>query len=822
MSDAIKNNQQSIDEEPSFNIIAIWKEVILNWEWFLLSIIICIGLAFIYLHYSTPKYQAYAKLLIKSENEADSRNSSVLQKFNNLGLVNNTIGIENEIEILKSTSIAEDAVRDLKLYISYYQVGLLKDCIIYHTQPIEAEFSFTNLNKINRPIQLTIEYKDSLFIIEGHYYKPIDELLSNGPFDINLIVNRLPTVIKTDAGNITLKPTTHKLKNGETIRVVINPPHNVAKSYAKRLQVKTTSKNSSVLDMTITDAVPQRAIEYLRQLTICYNRQANEDKNKIAKRTEEFIEERLDIINHELGNTDGAMEQYKRSQQLVEFKTDARETSANAINYEQKLADANIQLALIKDVSYAANHIDLTQLIPTNIGLDDNSINSLIAEYNKVVLERNRILRTAAENSLMVEPLTDQLHDMRQSILQSLAQVRKNTEIQRNAIAAQHKKYTNEISQTPLQERILTNIGRQQEVKSSLYQMLLQKREENSISLASTVDKSQLIEAPQYNGKVGPISGTILFLALLLGIVIPIGILYFLHLIQYRIEDHNDIIALTSIPIIADVPLVNDSAKTKANIVVHENTNNQIEEVFRLMRTNLHFFLKDKEKVLMFTSSVSNEGKTFNAINLAVCFALLDKKVIIIGLDIRKPQLANLFEVNDHRHGITRLLTIVKPTSEEVFHQIIKSGINSNLDLLLAGPVPPNPSELIARPSLATIINILRENYDYIILDTPPIGLVSDALQIARIADATIYICRSNYTTKQSFKHINVLNDEKILPKMSIVLNAIDMSKRKNAMYYGYGNYRWYGLYSYYGDYGNYHTKNKESNSKGLNEKIQS
>lgn len=568
--------------------------------------------------------------------------------------------------------------------------------------------------------------------------------------------------------------------------------------------------------MTITDAVPQRAIEYLRQLTICYNRQANEDKNEIAKRTEKFIDERLDKINHELGNTDGAIEQYKRSQQLVEFKTDARETSANAINYEQKLADANTQLALIKNVSYVANHIDLTQLLPANIGLDDNSINSLIAEYNKLVLERNRILRTAAENSLVVEPLTDQLHDIRQNILQSLAQASKNAETQRNAIAAQHMKYTIEISQTPMQERILTNIGRQQEVKSGLYQMLLQKREENSISLASTADKSQLIEAPQYNGKVGPQSGIILFFALLFGISIPIGILYLLHLLQYRIEGHDDIIALTSIPIIADVPLVNEIAKTKVNIVVHENTNSQIEEIFRLMRTNLQFFLKDNEKVLMVTSSVSNEGKTFNAINLAVCFSLLNKKVILVGLDIRKPQLADLFEVNNHRHGITRLLTIENPTSEEIFHQIIKSNINTNLDLLIGGPVPPNPSELIARPSLATIINNLRKHYDYIILDTLPTGLVSDTLQIARFADATVYICRANYTTKQSFEHINALNDKKILPKMSIVLNGIDMSKRKNAMYYGYGKYGRYGLYSDYGDYGNYHTNNKGSISKGL------
>lgn len=318
-----------------------------------------------------------------------------------------------------------------------------------------------------------------------------------------------------------------------------------------------------------------------------------------------------------------------------------------------------------------------------------------------------------------------------------------------------------------------------------------------------------------------------MLIALAIGIVFPAVVLLLVRLFRYKIEGHDDVERLTSLPILADVAVASDSAKSKADIVVHENKNNLMEEIFRGMRTNLQFVLKKDEKIILFTSTTSGEGKTFTASNLAISFALLDKKCIIVGLDIRKPRLAELFEIDDHHHGITPLLTRDENTWNDIQEQIIPSGINKNLDLLMSGPIPPNPAELIARHSLDNIMSQLKEHYDYILIDSAPVGLVSDTLQIGRIADATIYLCRADYTAKSSFNLINSLSKEKKLPNISLVLNGVDLSKKKYGYYYGYGKYGKYGrygaygsykgygssVYGTYGNYGNSHYADKNDNS---------
>ena len=291
----------------------------------------------------------------------------------------------------------------------------------------------------------------------------------------------------------------------------------------------------------------------------------------------------------------------------------------------------------------------------------------------------------------------------------------------------------------------------------------------------------------------------IMLIALILGLAIPAGVIFIVNFMRYKIEGHDDVAKLTSLPIIADVAIASETAKTKADIVVHENQNNQMEEVFRSLRTNLQFIMAENEKVVLFTSSTSGEGKTFTAANLAVSFALLDKKVVLVGLDIRKPRLAELFEINDHQHGITNLLTQPDPTAADVKKQILKSGISNNLDILMAGPIPPNPAELVARKSLDQVIDILKETYDYVLIDSAPVGLVTDTLQIGRVANATVFLCRADYTPKEAFGYINDLAKEKKLPNMCVVINGIDMSKKKYGYYYGYGKYGKYGRYGRYG-----------------------
>lgn len=798
---------QENEEKSSFDFATIYTALILNWKWFVLSLIICMGAAHIYLRYATPIYQSAAKLLIKDDEGSGSsfKGSNSIMSATNLGIISNSNGIDNEMEILKSRTLAQQTVYDLKLYVNYRHEGKLKDHVLYGDQEVNIDMDLEHLKKLNAPMNLKITREGRNYHVTGSYYVPIDNN-SFKPEAVNIdkTFSALPATIGTRVGVVRFTQNgNYMLRDGESLKATMIAPEIAAGKYVGNLNVTESSKTTTIVDLVLNDEIPQRAIDYLKQLAIVYNRQANEDKNEIAVRTEQFINQRLEKINAELGSTEGQLENYKKRNNMVELKTNATQAVANADQYAQKLSEANTQVALLDELTkYMNEPSNRHQPIPSNVGLSDASATSLINEYNKIALQRNQLLHSASENSPTVTPLTAQLDDLNSSIKRAMTQARAGLKIQRNSIAAQAGKYEGQINNTPEQERMLTQIGRQQEVKSGLYLMLLQKREENSISLAATADKGKLIDTPVFAGKVTPKNSIIMLIALILGLAIPAGILFLLEFFRYKIEGHNDVEKLTNLPIIADVAIASERAKTKADIVVHENKNNLMEEIFRSLRTNLQFLLKQHDKVIMFTSTTSGEGKTFIASNVAISFALLGKKVILVGLDVRKPRLAELFEIDDHHHGITNLLVKDEVNWSNVKEQIIPSGINDKLDILMAGPVPPNPGELVTRESLDQTMEQLKEHYDYILIDTAPVGLVTDTLALGRISNATVYVCRADFTQKTSFGLINSLSMEKKLPNMSIVLNGVDLSKKKYGYYYGYGKYGKYGKYGNYGMYG--------------------
>ena len=798
MSEEVIKNPLEVEEEKGsfFDLRAILDVLILNWQWFLLSLIICLGIAWLHLRYTTPYYSAYAKMFVKTNSTTN------LRSINALGEVVQSYGMENEKLIVKSTAIAEETIRDLKLYTRYNAKGLIRNSSLYKNQPVTVEIDPVSVERLNRPINLEITRKGDEYHVEGTYYIPVDEVSSKGPYGIDRMLSKFPCTIRTKAGYLTFYTTNNVLADGETELVSINSPARLAGSYAGRLNVMET-EGTSILNLSIVDDLPQRAIDYLRQIVTSYNRQANEDKNEVAVRTEEFINDRIAKISGELSSTESTIESYRNRQALSEMKATVQKASENANQTERAMNEVNMQLMFINDLSNAiSSPTNKYQMMPANV--TDASVSQLIAQYNTIVGQRNRLLRTAAENSPAVEPLTQQLDELYNNIKMTLDQARHNAEFRRNMLMQQHGQYVSAANQSPEHERMLSQIGRQQEVKSGLYLMLLQKREENSISLSSTADKGKLIDTPKFGAQVSPNPNKEYLIALATGLAIPSLVFFLIYFFRYRIEGHEDVVKLTDLPILADVAVANESAKAKADIVVHENQNNQMEEVFRAMRTNLQFMMKENDKVIMFTSTTSGEGKTFNAANLAVSFALLHKKVILVGLDIRKPRLAEQFDIDDEVHGITPILTHDHPTVEDVRAQILPSGIHDDLDLLLAGPIPPNPTEIVSRQSLDEIFQILRDEYDYIIVDTAPVGLVSDTLQIGRVCDVTVYMCRADFTPKTSFELINGLSADKKLPNMAIVINGIDMSKKKYGYYYGYGRYGKYSRYGSYGRYGKY------------------
>ena len=803
---------QEQEEKSAIDFQLIYTNLILNWKWFVLSLIVCLGLGYLYLRYATPAYQASTKVLIKDDDDSKRRGSlgsSMIQSAANLGFMSNSNGIDNEIEILSAHDLAQLAVHDMKIYVNYYHKSAFKDPLVYKEQEVSVDLDLPHLKKLNAPIKLSIEKEGTKYHVKGTYNLPIDAFsFEKETSEFEKTFDRLPATISTRVGTLTFTPSKiYKLEDGEVLKAVIVSPEMAAKQYTKNLTVSQTSKTTTIAELVLNDENPQRALDYLNTLLKVYNRQANEDKNEIAYRTEQFINNRLQKINAELGNTEGQLESYKKRNKVIEMKLNATATIANSDAYAQKLQDANTQVELLNELGKYMNEPgNKYQPIPSNVGLTDESSTELINQYNKIALDRNNALHAASETSPTVTPLTAQLDALTTSIKRAMRQAKLGMEIQRNSIAKQAAEYAGQIGNSPEQERVLTQIGRQQEVKSGLYLMLLEKREENSISLAATADKGKIIDAPSFIGKVSPKSSIIMLIALVLGLAIPAGILFLIEFFKYKIEGHEDVIKLTQIPVIADIPVASDAAKKegKADIVVHQNVNNLMEEIFRGLRTNIQFILKSDEKVIMFTSSTSGEGKTFVASNIGISLALLGKKVIMVGLDIRKPRLAELFQIDNHHNGITNLIIRDHNSWEDIQNQIIASGVNSNLDLLMAGPVPPNPGELVTRASLDNIIDQLKNHYDYIILDTAPVGLVYDSLQLGRLANLCVFICRADYTPKASFGMINGLNAEKKLPNMCLVLNGVDLSKKKHSFYYGVGKYGKYGKYGNYGSYGSY------------------
>lgn len=803
----IKTGYKEEEEEMVLDFQTIYKALILNWQWFLFSIIVCIGLSYVYLRYTPAIYQVFAKFMIKEENGNKRYGSaSALTNMAELGIISNSTGFDNEMEILRSHNLATRTVRDLKLYADYAMKGHIKRHTVYKSQPITVDVDTTHLYELEYPIDLTITRNGTQYEIEGEYYVQDKESLDKNRFKINRKISSLPASIRTNVGTITLTENYgYTLKDGDVEYASITSPKLCAYKYIDNLSIEPVSKTTTITQLLLTDEIPQRAIDYLNQLFTVYNKEANEDKNSISLETERFINSRLEKINVELGMTEEELESYKQKNNMVELKLNATQSLANQNEYSNKLMEIETQIALLKSIADFMNESGKSfQVLPSNVGLTDASSTQLINKYNELVLERNRLMRSASENSPIIEPITGQLTDLTTNIRRAIYQTRKNLEIQRNAIEAEFRKSNSKISKTPEQERILTQIGRQQEVKAELYIMLLNKREENMISLAATANNGKIIDEPQFAGKTSPKAMLVMLIGLLAGIVIPATVIFLRNFLRYKIEGRDDVARLTTLPIIGEVLVASNSVKNRSEIVIRENRNNQIDEIFRSIRTNLQFTLSEGQKAILFTSNTSGEGKTFNCTNIATSFALLNKKVVIVGLDIRKPRLAELFGINDHKRGITPLLIKSNPTCEDIKAQVVPSGVSDNVELLMAGPIPPNPSELLSRKSLDIIFAHLRELYDYIFIDTAPVGLVTDTLNIGRVADATVYICRADYTPKASFAEINAIARENKLPKVSVVINGIDMSKKKYGYAYGYGKYGKYGRYGKYKSYGNY------------------
>lgn len=616
-------------------------------------------------------------------------------------------------------------------------------------------------------------------------------------------VESLPAVFSTPVGVFTFSAADSTLQTiqpvPEVIQATVISPNAAGASCRNRLGVSPSSTSTTIAQLTVTSSQESRGVDFLNKLIELYNEEGNNDKNEVAAKTAEFIDERIRIINKELGTTESQLASFKQRAGVVDIAADATQAAGEQANYERAYAENEVQISL---VNHLKNHIlsekSQYEVIPANIGLNNSDLNTVVQNYNQMLIERKRLLRTSHEDNPAVQSLNASIEVMRNSVMGAIQTAEKGLLINRQALQAQTRKYAGKVSDAPVQEKEYLSMSRQQEIQANLYLMLLQKREENNITLASTANNARVIDEPLVGGQIFPTPSQTYMIALVLGLALPIGLIFFWGLLQFKIQTRGDVEKITNLPIVGDIPLTQEIAE--GAIVIRENRNELMEEVFRSVRTNIQYMLQEGQKVILFTSTTSGEGKSFNAGNLACSFAFMGKKVVIVGLDIRKPGLNKVFHLSHKEAGISQYLS--DPEHTDLLSLCQVSMVSPNLYILPGGTIPPNPTELVARQALDDAIQQLKAHFDYVILDTAPIGMVTDTQLIARVADLSVYVCRSNYTAKSEFKLINELQQDGKLPHLCVLINGIDMNKRETGSYYGYGKYGKYGHYGYGKKYG--------------------
>lgn len=813
MKEEFANERQREADDEKIDIQEVLFKYIIHWPWFVGAVLVCLIGAWIYLRMATPVYNISATVLIKDDKKGGNTGGMAgLEELGLSGLISSSQNIDNELEVLRSKTLVKEVVNQLNLYVSYTDEDEFPSKNMYKTSPVIVSLTPQEAEKLSDPM-----------IVEMSLYPQgsLDVGVTIGDKEYQKHFEKLPAVFPMDEGTLAFfqspdslmanKDTTEEssAQNVRRITAKINSPMKVARVYCENLTIEPTSKTTSVAVISLKNSSLQRGQDFINQLLEMYNRNTNNDKNEIAQKTAEFIDERIDIISKELGNTEANLENFKRNAGITDLTSEAQIALTGNAEYEKKRVENRTQISLLEDLRKYIRGNEY-EVLPSNVGLQDAALVATIERYNEMLVERKRLLRTSTENNPAIVNLDTSIRAMKSNVQATLDGTLQGMLITKADLDREANRFSRRISDAPGQERQFVSIARQQEIKAGLYLMLLQKREENAITLAATANNAKIIdEAIADDIPVSPKRKIIYLIALVLGVGIPVGIIYLIGLTKFRLEGRADVEKLTTVPIVGDIPLTDEKNEKDGSIAVFENQNNLMSETFRNIRTNLQFMLQNDKKVILVTSTVSGEGKSFISANLAISLSLLGKKVVIVGLDIRKPGLNKVFRLSTKEKGIT--LYLANPDTD-LMSLVQPSDVNKNLSILLGGTVPPNPTELLARDGLDKAIEILKKNFDYVILDTAPVGMVTDTLLIGRVADLSVYVCRADYTHKVEYTLINELAEEKKLPNICTVINGVDLKRRKYGYYYGYGKYgKYYGYGKRYGYGYGYGQENNKS-----------
>lgn len=784
-------------ENDFIQITDLFSLYISKWRWVLLSVLVCLFVAGAYLLVTMPVYQRTASIMIKEDRNGQSIDGSVALNLSDIGLVQSNVNIANEVIMFQSPDIIYAMINRLHLDNTYIRPGFFRGTLLYGST-LPCSITFCDLDK-NSAAGLEITP------IEGNKLAVSNFILDKEELEGELVATFGDT-IASPLGKIVFQKNDYYTGEFDfPIRISHSGSSAAVEEFRKKLTVSLHDKNSTVIDLTFNDLNSERTIDELKTIINIYNEFWMKDKNEITFSTNDFINERLRMIEEDLSNVDNIITNYKSSQRVPDIHASAAYTLQLAGENERQIVELNNQSMVSK---YLLNYLKNSQdkLLPANVGLKETSIQTQLATYNQLQLQRGRLVESSSEENLMVKDIDQQLKELRGAIINSLENYVSSLDLQIASAEKNRDQLNSRISSNPRQAGHLLTAERQQKVKEGLYLYLLQKKEENEISQAFIPYNTRMVMEPEFGGKDIPSAPRklhILLAALLLGLILPLGIIFLKESLNTKIRGRKDLEGLSA-PYVGEIPLVikekkfgflrslfpqKETETPFVDIVVKEHNRDVINEAFRVVRTNIEFMQTDKNQstVIMVTSANVNSGKTFIASNLATSFAIKGKKVIALDLDLRKSTLSKTFISHTAPQGVVDYLR----GKEKDYHKLLN---HQTLDILPTGVMPPNPAELLATPQLEKLIGELRKEYDYIFIDCPPVEIVADADIVKPWADMTLFVIRANLLEKEILPDIERYYTENHFNHMVIALNGTEAVGHYG---YKYGYYK--SRYGYYG-----------------------